>query len=95
MMIPVISLIGRTDARTYFGVRRIAPTCMIAKIPPAVLAAVGVMSGWLSVALSVRAAIVAATLESRSIERHVTSFLQGSLPCVRRHRTAAIEPGSR
>lgn len=64
---------------------------LVAPIVPTALAIVGISNGWLSVVLSVIAAVAAAAIIYRFVERPVTGLLQRRLPYVRQHRNARIE----
>jgi len=65
---------------------------LIAPIVPVVLGIVGLRLGGLSVVLSIVAAVLGAALVFRFVEQPITRYLQGTLPYVRRHAAATIEP---
>lgn len=65
---------------------------LIAPIVPVVLGMIGLRIGGLSVVLSILAAVIGAALIFRFVERPITRYLQATLPYVRRHAVATIEP---
>jgi exopolysaccharide production protein ExoZ len=65
---------------------------LIAPIVPVALGMIGLRIGGLSVVLSIVAALIGAALIFRFVERPITRYLQATLPYVRRHAAATIEP---
>jgi len=65
---------------------------LIAPVVPVVLGMIGLRIPALSVCLSILAAVIGAALVFHFVERPITRYLQATLPYVRRHAAATIEP---
>jgi peptidoglycan/LPS O-acetylase OafA/YrhL len=64
---------------------------LVAPVVPVALGVIGLRIGELSVVFSILAAVIAAALIFRFVERPITRYLQARLPYVRRHAIATIE----
>jgi peptidoglycan/LPS O-acetylase OafA/YrhL len=65
---------------------------LIAPVVPVALGMIGLRIGGLSVSLSIITAVIGAALVFHFVERPITRYLQATLPYVRRHAAATVEP---